>query len=513
MRALLAGGLAFRARAAAASTALHSGLAAMATAAGAPASAADINQKVVNAQYAVRGEIVIKAGAMAQQLKEGNPQKLPFDKVVFCNIGNPQQLGQKPITFFRQVLALCDYPELLKSPHVNDIFPPDVVKRAQGIVDAIPGGTGAYSESKGARYLRDSVARFIEKRDGFPCDPERVFLTDGASPGVHYIMKTLIRDERDAILTPIPQYPLYSASITLYGGTLTPYYLDEAKGWGLNVAHLREKVAEARTQGKNVRALVVINPGNPTGQCLDKDNQVEIVKFCKEEGLVLLADEVYQENVYAAGKKFTSLKSCVRSLGPAYDDFPIVSFHSISKGFYGECGRRGGYMEVCGVPDDVVDQLYKLASVGLCPNLGGQICMSLVAEPPQKGEPSYELFEKEKADILSSLKRRATKLVGALNKLEGVTCNEAEGAMYAFPMVTLPPKAIAAAKAQGVAPDNMYAMRLLSETGIVVVPGSGFGQVEGTFHFRTTFLPSEQDIEAVTQRITKFHEGFMAEFK
>jgi len=475
-----------------------------------PASEADINQSVVAAQYAVRGEVVTKAAELEKKLKGG--ESLPFDKVVLCNIGNPQALGQKPITFFRQVLSICDYPELLQNEHVSKIYPPDVIKRASDILSNIRGGTGAYSESKGALFLRQGVARSIEKRDGYPCDPDNIFLTDGASAAVHYMTRILLRNKDDAILTPIPQYPLYSAAITLYGGTLTPYYLDESKGWGLNVDHLRDVVAGARKEGKCVRALVVINPGNPTGQCLDEENQKEIVKFCKEEGLVLLADEVYQENIYAAGKKFTSFKKCVRSLGSEYDNFPVVSMQSISKGFYGECGRRGGYMEVCGIAPGIVDQIYKLASVALCSNLNGQICMSLVAEPPVEGEPSYELFMKEKADILASLKRRSTKLVAALNALDGVTCNEAEGAMYAFPCVTLPPKALEMAKSKGVKGDNMYAMRLLEATGIVVVPGSGFGQAEGTFHFRTTFLPSEGDIDSVIERMTKFHQAFMAEF-
>ena len=152
-------------------------------------------------------------------------------------------------------------------------------------------------------------------------------------------MKTLIRDGNDGVMVPIPQYPLYSASLALYGGTLVPYYLDEDKEWGLDVADLKVQLDKARAAGKEVRALCVINPGNPTGNALNVDNQKEIVQFCKDEGVLLIADEVYQENVYAEGRSFTSFKKVVRDMGL---DIPLVSMQSTSKGFYGECGRRGG---------------------------------------------------------------------------------------------------------------------------------------------------------------------------
>ena len=380
------------------------------------------------------------------------------------------------------------------------------------VAQRIPGGTGAYSESKGALVCREAVARFIARRDGHPCDVEDLFLTDGASPGVHYFMKCLLRDKNDCVLTPIPQYPLYSATITLYGGTLLPYYLDESTGWGLDVGALAAHVAAARRAGQHVRALVVINPGNPTGQCLSRANQDQVVRLCAEEGIVLLADEVYQDNVYAEGKSFTSFKKVACELGLLHQ-VPLVSFNSISKGAVGECGRRGGYFEATGFDPAVKDQLLKLASMNLCSNVSGQICMALVCDPPLEGQPSYPKYAKERADILASLKRRAAVITTALNTMEGVTCNAAEGAMYVFPQLRLPPKAVAAAVASGKPADFFYCWRLLEATGITVVPGSGFGQANGTWHFRTTFLPPEADMEAVCERITQFHAAFMDEFR
>ncbi|ERM96039.1 hypothetical protein AMTR_s00129p00080070 [Amborella trichopoda] len=365
----------------------------------------------------------------------------------------------------------------------------------------------------GIKGLRDTIAAGIAERDGFPANSDDIFLTDGASPGVHMMMQLLLRSEKDGILCPIPQYPLYSASIALHGGTLVPYYLDEATGWGLEISEVKKQLEEAKSKGITVRALVVINPGNPTGQVLAEANQREIVEFCHKEGLVLLADEVYQENIYVDDKKFDSFKKISRSMGYGEEDIALVSFQSVSKGYYGECGKRGGYMEVTGFSRDVKEQIYKVASVNLCSNISGQILASLVMSPPKPGDESFESFTAERDGILSSLARRAKALEKAFNSLEGVTCNRAEGAMYLFPRLHLPAKAIKAAEALNVAPDAYYTHRLLDATGIVAVPGSGFGQVPGTWHVRYTILPQEDKIAAVVSKFTAFHEALIAEFR
>ncbi|KAB2596949.1 alanine aminotransferase 1 [Pyrus ussuriensis x Pyrus communis] len=138
------------------------------------------------------------------------------------------------------------------------------------------------------------------------------------------MMQLLISSEKDGILCPIPQHPLYSASIALHGGTLVPYFLDEASGWGLETSELKKQLEDAKSKGINVRALVVINPGNPTAQVLAEDNQWQIVDFCKQEGLVLLADEVYQENVYIPDKEFHSFKKVSRSMGYGEQDIALI---------------------------------------------------------------------------------------------------------------------------------------------------------------------------------------------
>ncbi|XP_076885774.1 alanine aminotransferase 2, mitochondrial-like [Bidens hawaiensis] len=467
---------------------------------------------VLKCEYAVRGEIASLAQKLQQDL-QANPGSHPFEEILYCDIGNPQSLGQQPITFFREVLALCDHPALLNKSETHGLFSADSIERAWQILDQIPGrATGAYSHSQGVKGLRDTVAAGIAARDGFPADPNDIFLTDGASSAVHMIMRLLIRSENDGIFCPVPRYPLYLASIALHGGTLVPYYLDEATGWGLEISELKNQLETTRQKNITVRALVVINPGNPTGQVLAETNQREIVEFCDKEGLVLLADEVYQENIYVSGKQFHSFKKVSCSMGYGDNDLSLVSFQS-SKGYYGECGRRCGYMEVTGFGPEVREQIYKLASVNLCANISGQILASLVMSPPKAGDESYESYFAEKNGILQSLARRAKTLEDGLNKLEGATCNKAEGSMYLFPRIRLPNKAIKEAESLKKAPDAYYAARLLNATGIVVVPGSGFGQVPGTWHFRCTILPQEEKIPTVVSRLTEFHQKFMDEFR
>jgi len=239
-----------------------------------------------------------------------------------------------------------------------------------------------------------------------------------------------------------------------------------------------------------------------------------VIEFCHKNQLVLLADEVYQENVYIKDQKnFVSFKKVLRGMGSKYNDFELFSFHSISKGFVGECGHRGGYVEVVGIDPSVRAEIYKMSSINLCPNTAGQLLMDVMVKPPAEGEFSYPLYKKERDNIYESLKRRAMKLTKFLNTLEDVTCNMAEGAMYAFPQVRLPKNAVNEARNRGKQPDDFYALSLLEATGVCVVPGSGFGQRDGTYHFRTTFLPSEDQIEAVMKKMEAFHKDFMKKYK
>lgn len=228
-------------------------------------------------------------------------------------------------------------------------------------------------------------------------------------------------------MIPIPQYPLYSATVSLFDAKAVHYYLNEENNWALDIGQLTTSLAEGRAKGYEVRALVIINPGNPTGQCLTERNMQEIIKFCQRERLVLLADEVYQTNIYQPKQlPFHSFKKVLRSMGSKYDQFELFSFHSVSKGMIGECGRRGGYYECTGIDQEVIDQLYKVSSVSLCPNVQGQIMVDLMVNPPKPGDPSYDLYKKEVDEIFESLRRRSRKLCDVFNNLEYMECNDAQ---------------------------------------------------------------------------------------
>jgi len=462
----------------------------------------NINPHLLNAEYAVRGPIVLRA----QEL-----EKLGR-KIIYCNVGNPQALKQKPLTYIRQVLSLMEYPELLNSPASN-IYPKDIIEKAKYLHHLIPHGTGAYTQSAGIPFIRQSVADFIAKRDGIPADEYHIILTDGASKGVQAVLIALLKNDNDGFMIPIPQYPLYSATIELYGGKQIGYYLDEDNSWQLSEKILTESYEQAKANGINPVALVVINPGNPTGAVLSYENIVMVINFAKRHNLAIMADEVYQNNIYDKHSAFHSFAKVMHQMEES--TIPLFSFHSISKGYMGECGHRGGYLEIRNVPGEVLQEFIKLQSISLCANTVGQITTYLVVNPPQKGDESYELFVKERDGILNDLKEKAEILGKGLNEIEGMTIEMPHGAMYAFVKFELPhTKDISKMnKEERLAyeskRDNDYCMALLDETGICVVPGSGFGQLPGTLHFRTTFLPPKDEIEELVVKMKEFHEGYV----
>lgn len=471
-----------------------------------------LNSNVVDAKYAVRGALALRAEELRDQLK-ARPGSLPFDHVINANIGNPQQLDQKPITFYRQVLALLQYPDMLKDTEAcSRLFKQDAIERATTLLKEI-GSVGAYSHSKGVPYIRQSIAKFIEERDGFSADPEHIYLTTGASNAVTNLLTTLSSSPNAGFLIPIPQYPLYSASLTLCNATAVQYYLDENKEWGTNCKGIDDIVAEAKSENIDLKAIVIINPGNPTGAVLKENDIREIIEMAARDHLVIIADEVYQANVFEG--EFKSFKYVLRKMqqeNPGkFDHVELASLHSTSKGMIGECGQRGGYMELVGFSDTIQEQIYKLASISLCPVVTGQALMELMVNPPRPGDESYESFTAEYNHIFNTLRSRALKLYNAFQQMEGVTCEKPQGAMYLFPKIKLPQKAVQAAEQQGYeAADAFYCMELLNQTGICVIPGSGFGQEPDTFHFRTTFLAPGDDYG---DKILAFHKAFMDKYR
>ncbi|KIY52189.1 PLP-dependent transferase [Fistulina hepatica ATCC 64428] len=466
-----------------------------------------INPAVRNVEYAVRGELAIRAEEYRKRLNGDEDHGLPFDKIISSNIGNPQQKGldQPPISFIRQVAALAEWPELAEL--APGVFPEDVIARVEELREDF-GSVGAYSHSQGVPSIRRDVANFIEKRDGYPANPDHIFLTAGASAGVSLLMNMLISSKNSGILIPIPQYPLYSASLAQYSGVPLPYHLDEASGWSTSLHEIEETLSHPAHKEITPKALVIINPGNPTGSLLDEHTQEKLVELCEKYSLVLLADEVYQNNLHRPEEHpFTSFKKIVTRMK---SPIPLVSFHSISKGVAGECGRRGGYFECVNISDQILALIYKMVSVVLCPPLSGQIGVDCVVRPPQPGDASYPLWKRETDAIHQALAARTKLMSQRLNQLPGVSCVNSPGALYLYPKIHLSDKAIAAARAASKEPDAFYALKLLDETGICVVPGSGFGQKEGEWHYRLTCLCP--GVEEYVGALEAFHQRFVAEY-
>ncbi|KAI4899874.1 hypothetical protein NFI96_012075 [Prochilodus magdalenae] len=559
-----------------------------------------LNPQVKAVEYAVRGPIVIKAGEIERSLQEGG--KKPFTEVIKANIGDAHAMGQQPITFLRQVVALCTFPELLDSPS----FPEDAKRRARRILQDCGGQSlGSYSASQGVDCIRQDIAAYIEQRDqGVASNWENIFLTTGASDGIVSILRLLVSGEgrsRTGVMIPIPQYPLYSAAIAEMDAVQVNYYLDEDNCWALDV-HELHRAYQAAKQHCHPRVICIINPGNPTGQVQSKKCIEDVLHFAYEENLFVMADErlhvtsymqpsrdfrpstlrlsslvifnhitldseliafrqyvdcptrknsridllytnvkdvytatslpplVYQENVYAPDCEFHSFKKVLYEMGPEYfNSIELASFHSTSKGYTGECGFRGGFMEVVNLDPEVKAQLVKLLSVRLCPPVAGQAAVDVIVNPPQPDEPSFGQFHKEKSSVLGALADKAKITEQILSAVPGIKCNPVQGAMYAFPQVFIPPRAVEEAKlwykaayslnksggclqALGMQPDMLYCLRLLEETGICVVPGSGFGQREGTYHFRMTILPSPEKLKVLLEKVRDFHIKFLKEY-
>jgi len=414
-------------------------------------------------------------------------------------------------------MALVNLPDShgINHPVAKQLFPIDAIERATEIKSRLGGhGLGAYSHSQGARCFREDIAGFIKARDGgVESDPEDIFMTNGASSAIQNILTALAKDEKCGTMIPIPQYPIYSATCELLGIHQVGYYLDESKGWDLTMEELERSLNEAKANGISVNSFVLINPGNPTGQVLSKESVKDVCRFCSKQNLVLLADEVYQENVYDKNVQFFSCKRAAAELGMINDGtLELVSFHSTSKGLFGECGRRGGYMELTGIDSRVKGQLYKLASSGLCSSLDGQVMTSLMVRGPSPGSISYDSHQKEMREIYESLKRRSEVVSHGLNSIPGFSCQPSQGAMYCFPSLLVPGRAIVEADSQGISPDTLYAVDLLQKTGICVVPASGFRQKEGRFGFRTTFLPPEEEMRDAVTAISKHYLEFCKKF-
>jgi len=243
----------------------------------------NINQNAIKMEYAVRGPIVIRAGELERKLKNGEKVTGDFNKIIRANIGDCHATGQRALTFIRQVIACATENSLLE----NSNYPQDVKDRAKLLLSYCGGGSvGAYSDSAGVEIIRRHVAEYIKERDGFDSEWTNIVLSGGASEAIRSVLalaNNQVPGEKPVgVMIPIPQYPLYSATIAEYGMHQISYYLNEENDWSLDITELERSFNESKANCRP-RVLCVINPGNPTGAILTKENIAEVIKFAKKK--------------------------------------------------------------------------------------------------------------------------------------------------------------------------------------------------------------------------------------
>lgn len=428
-------------------------------------------------------------------------------EVIDLSSGDVQKSGMKPFSFIRQVLAVCIYPELVE----NQTLPVDVRQRAQTLLDACEErSVGSYTDSSGLNHVRQSIAEFITSRDGVPCSPNNVFISSGSQRALMVMVKLIASTEWDVptgVLSPVPCRHTLPMLLDEAGVTLEPYMLNKDQGWAVDMKELHRAVTDARSHCQP-KAIFISNPGIPTGHVQGRKSIQEVIQFAAAESLLLLVDEVYQDYVFEDGAKHISYKKTLFEMGPVYSDkVQMVSFHSISS--LGECGLRGGYMELVNLDPGVMHFVDTMLCTDISTPVMGQLALDLMINPPKPGDSSYHTYIKEKVDVKDTLQWNCKKACEVLNSLPGVSCQPAMGGIYLFYCVTLPAELMNQAKELQVEADLLYCEQLMQEQAVLVGPGCTHGPGAGSHHFRLCILVPSDVLEEALRRIQMFHHYLM----
>ncbi|MBI5361431.1 MAG: aminotransferase class I/II-fold pyridoxal phosphate-dependent enzyme [Planctomycetes bacterium] len=300
-----------------------------------------------------------------------------------------------------------------------------------------------------------------------------VFVTTGGSEAIELCLTALV-NEGENILIPYPCYPLYPAVLAKLQSPLNPYFLDEENDWQPDVKDIEKKI------NSKTRAILLINPNNPTGSLYSIDTLKRIVELALEHNLIILSDEIYDKLLFD-GKKYTSIASLTKEAS-------VITFNGISKSYIAP-GWRIGWGIISG-RDEVMHDYYqavrKLTRARLCANHPAQYAI----KPALEGDQSH-LIEFNRV-----LEKRRDLSVKMLNGIKGISCVKPEGAFYAFPQLHFD------------VDDGKFVKELIMETGVVVVPGNGFGQKPGSNHFRIVILPREEILTKAFEKIERFSKRF-----
>jgi alanine-synthesizing transaminase len=396
------------------------------------------SRKLADVCYDIRGPVLEKARQMEE---EGH-------KIIKLNIGNLAAFG-------------FDAPDEIVQDMIRNM-----------------GNASGYTDSKGLFAPRKSVMHYTQQKKILGVEIDDIYLGNGASELIVMSMNALL-DNGDEVLVPSPDYPLWTAAVSLSGGKPVHYVCDEQAGWQPDIDDIKKKINE------NTRAIVVINPNNPTGALYTDQVLLEIVELARRHQLIVFADEIYDKVLYD-GNTHTSIASMA-------DDVLFITFNGLSKN-YRSCGYRAGWMVVSGEKKhaaDYIEGLNMLASMRLCANAPGQFAI-------QTALGGYQSIN----DLVGPhgrLTKQRDLAYELLTAIPGVTCVKPKSALYMFPRLdpALYP----------ITDDQEFAYELLAEEKVLIVQGTGFN-CPSPDHFRVVFLPNTDDLTESMGRIAHFLEGY-----
>ncbi|XP_022608857.1 alanine aminotransferase 2-like [Seriola dumerili] len=451
------------------------------------------------------------AARITQQIAQGANK--PFKKVIDVSSDDPHRMGMAPISFVRQVLAVCLYPELLE----EKTLPLDVRQRAKRLLGVCGGGSvGSYSTAtSGLPLVKKSIADFITKRDnGVSSHPENIIISNGSQKTLSLVLHLMASGTgvtQTGVLTPVPSPHTLPMLIDLSGVKLVPYQLKEEAGWAVELEELQQALATARGDCEP-RAIYISNPGNPTGHVQDRKTMERVIRFAAAEGLVLLAEEVNQDSVYGQGKEFISYKKVLFEMGKKYaEKVELISLHSISTAPMGECGLRGGYMEVLNI-DPAVYKYLRNIQLTSSPPVISQLALEVMVNPPTPGDLSYKTYAQEILHTQTMLSQNAQRACEFLNGLPGINCEPAMAGVFLFPRLHLPLKLVEEAEMLGLEADVFYCQKLLEEEGVCLGAGCENGQDDQNHHIRLCVLAPPDTLEEVLARLRSFHLRLLYRF-
>lgn len=396
------------------------------------------SSKLSNVCYDIRGPVLERARQMEE---EGH-------RIIKLNIGNPASFGfEAPEEILQDVIRNMEY-------------------------------AAGYTDSRGIFSARKAVMHYTQQKKIPGVDIDDIIIGNGVSELIVMSMQALLNNG-DEILLPMPDYPLWTAAVTLAGGVPRHYVCDESSDWLPDLADMEAKITP------NTRGIVVINPNNPTGALYPAEFLEKVIDIARRHNLIIFADEIYDKVVYD-GNVHTSIASLA-------DDVLFVTFNGLSKN-YRICGYRAGWLVVSGEKRharDYIEGLNMLACMRLCANAPGQLAI-------QTALGGYQSIEDLVAPTGRLCKQRdlAYKLI---TEIPGISCTKPAAALYLFPRLD--------PKVYPIADDQQFILDLLLKEKVLLVQGSGFNWHKPD-HFRVVFLPNVDDLTEAIGRIARFLEDY-----